>query len=77
MSFNSEARLWKLSISNNSDSPENLPENRWFLKILGPSITTILHHDDENVCVCLMYSYLKWKRITNTKSVKNDYPWLG
>lgn len=28
-------------------------------------------------CTCLMYSYLKWKRFTNTMSIKDNYPWLG
>lgn len=30
-----------------------------------------------HVCMCLVHSYLKWKRITNTRSLKDNYPWLG
>lgn len=27
-------------------------------------------------CTCLIYSYLKWKRFTNTRSMKHNYPRL-
>lgn len=30
------------------------------------------------LCVCShVYSDLKWKRIANTRSLKDNYPWLG
>lgn len=30
-----------------------------------------------HVCTCLAHSYLKWKRIANTRSLEDNHPWLG
>lgn len=84
MHFIFRAHFQKLSISNNSQIHLRICRRiHGFFRTYDHQLQ--LHYKYSIImmkmcfCVCarLMHSYLKWKRITNTRSMKGNYPWLG